>query len=182
MKRALVMAALLTGCAPREPPRDLQTEMHAAKLEAEVARFESDDAYRDRYPTVGASDQADCRDISKRVSGGNLAQHSNREVCLSERQSRNEIRSGEKKQEEYHKTHITTYVYGGTLVRDVNDGMFLTYYPSGGGRGVSVRPSALEREKVRCEAKVQMSYVNDALDTRQELFDRCMDLQLSLLR
>lgn len=85
MRYAFVMAALLAGCAPSEPPRDLQAELRAAYQTAE-------DGFYDRHPRLHASDQMECRAAAKLVRGGIMAQYGYREDCLEARDLRRQGR------------------------------------------------------------------------------------------
>lgn len=85
----------------------------------------------------------------------------------------------EKEEKAWKKANVITLDYGGRLVHDTRYGTY-HYYPRHGGNAAIFEQEVLDREKLRCEARSRLFYVNDALNTLRELFNSCMDLQLSL--
>lgn len=88
---------------------------------------------------------------------------------------------------EKEKTLVRHYLSRGVLEQDLNAKDHLDefrYYREsafGKGYGESVPFSRVqvEREMTRCDAQTKLFYVNDALATHLELYNQCMDLQLS---
>lgn len=75
-------------------------------------------------------------------------------------------------------TNNIVSVFGGTLILNKKDGSFAWQRGAADWR-FNIQAAQIDRSSVRCVAQAQLFYVNDALNTQQELYDGCMQRELS---
>lgn len=72
----------------------------------------------------------------------------------------------------------TDQSWGGQLCGNPGERLY-TFYPRGPGTSSNmVTVAQIERVKTRCDYEAKTFFVDDALQTRKEIFDKCMNYEL----